>query len=88
MPSPPAGGGSDQSWQNVIGERDLVCKRAQYAARCIPEYWLVDPDAETVTVLGWEDGDYNPIQTAKEDAIITSQEFPDLQLTVNQLFWW
>lgn len=67
-------------------ERDLVRKRAQYAARCIPEYWLVDPDAETVTVLGWEDGKYRLIQTPKEDEIITSQEFPDLQLTVNQLF--
>ncbi len=67
-------------------ERDLIRKRAQYAARCIPEYWLVDPEAETVLVLVWEDGDYNPIQMAKEDGSLSSKEFPELQLMSNQLF--
>lgn len=32
-------------------ERDLVTKRREYAAAGIPEYWLVDPKLETVTVL-------------------------------------
>ena len=31
--------------------RDLVVKRADYAEASIPEYWIVDPASETVTVL-------------------------------------
>ncbi len=31
--------------------RDLVVKRADYAEAAIPEYWIVDPRIETVTVL-------------------------------------
>jgi Uma2 family endonuclease len=67
-------------------ERDLIRKRAQYAARCIPEYWLVDPDAETVTVLVWENGVYSESQTTRGNEIIPSNEFPELQLTAAQIF--
>ena len=31
--------------------RDLVVKRADYAEASVPEYWIVHPDSETVTVL-------------------------------------
>ncbi|CAN5253559.1 hypothetical protein BH23GEM4_BH23GEM4_07660 [soil metagenome] len=32
-------------------ERDWVIKRADYAEAGIPEYWIVDPQKETITVL-------------------------------------
>jgi Uma2 family endonuclease len=32
-------------------ERDLVEKRGDYAEGRIPEYWIVNPQAETITVL-------------------------------------
>jgi len=32
-------------------QRDLVHKRADYAAAGIPECWIVDPETETITVL-------------------------------------
>ncbi|MYD70518.1 MAG: Uma2 family endonuclease [Acidobacteria bacterium] len=38
--------------------RDLVVKRADYAEARIPEYWIVDPRCETVTVLKLAGSDY------------------------------
>ena len=38
--------------------RDLVVKRADYAEAAIPEYWIVDPRVETVTVLTLAGGAY------------------------------
>ncbi len=32
-------------------ERDLVEKRGDYAEGRVPEYWIVNPQAETITVL-------------------------------------
>lgn len=34
-------------------ERDLIRKRARYAARGIPEYWLIDSQDQTITVLSF-----------------------------------
>jgi len=39
-------------------DRDLVEKRADYAEAGIPEYWIVDPRDETITVLVLEGGAY------------------------------
>ena len=39
-------------------DRDLVVKRADYAEAGIPEYWIVDPRNETVTVLALEGNEY------------------------------
>jgi Uma2 family endonuclease len=35
--------------------RDLEIKRSEYASAKIPEYWIVDPELEQITVL-WLDG--------------------------------
>jgi len=37
-------------------DRDLLLKRSEYAAAGIPEYWIVDPESQTVTVLTLPDG--------------------------------
>ena len=37
-------------------ERDLVDKRIDYAAAGIPEYWIVDPQQEIITVLTLKPG--------------------------------
>ena len=39
-------------------DRDLVEKRADYAEAGIPEYWIVDPRDETITVLTLNGGAY------------------------------
>lgn len=52
-------------------ERDLTEKRQDYAQAGIPEYWIVDPQEQTITVLVLdgaayrEDGVYKPGETAR-----------------------
>ncbi len=39
-------------------ERDLVDKRGDYAEAQVSEYWIVNPQAETITVLSLREGVY------------------------------
>ncbi len=39
-------------------ERDTSIKRTEYAEARIPEYWIVNPEEETITVLKLADGHY------------------------------
>jgi Uma2 family endonuclease len=53
-------------------DRDLLQKRTEYAAAGIPEYWIVDPETTTITVLSLPErggeyavhGEFQPGQTA------------------------
>ncbi|MBD2597080.1 Uma2 family endonuclease [Nostoc spongiaeforme FACHB-130] len=64
--------------------RDYRYKRSEYGARGIPEYWIVDPIAQKVTVLEWVEGFYEE-QVYVGDNAIASPVFPDLKLTVAQI---
>ncbi|MEB3162897.1 MAG: Uma2 family endonuclease [Prochlorothrix sp.] len=65
-------------------DRDYRYKRSEYAARCIPEYWIVDPQQEIVTVLRWVDGLYEESVRSGEDRL-SSGVIPDFDLTVAQI---
>jgi Uma2 family endonuclease len=41
--------------------RDYIDKRAQYAALGVPEYWLIDPADQTVTVLSLAGDNYREV---------------------------
>lgn len=64
--------------------RDYRYKRSEYAARGIPEYWIVDPIQEQVTVLEWVEGFYEEKVYVGDNAI-ASLVFPDLNLTAAQV---
>ncbi|MEZ2231099.1 Uma2 family endonuclease [Microcoleus sp.] len=68
----------------VNEDRDYRYKRSEYAARGIPEYWIVDPSQAKVTVLIWVDGLYEEAVFQGSNAIV-STTFPDLKLTVAQV---
>ena len=71
---------------DVQRQRDYVAKRFQYQGCGIPEYWLIDPEAETILVLGLQEGFYHEIGTFSGDAPIQSVMMPDLDLTASQNF--
>jgi Uma2 family endonuclease len=66
-------------------KRDYRYKRSEYAALEIPEYWIVDPIESKVTVLLLEDGLYEETEFTGNKQIV-SQTFPELSLTVEQIF--
>lgn len=60
--------------------RDYRHKRTEYAGRHIPEYWIVDPIAQKVTVLEWVDGLYEE-QVYQGKQAIVSPQLSSLNLT-------
>ena len=64
---------------------DYRAKRTEYAARDIPEYWIVDPPEAKVSVLINSDGWYDVTEFFDSDRII-SPTFPELQLTPQTIF--
>jgi Uma2 family endonuclease len=68
----------------VNEDRDYRYKRSEYAARGIPEYWIVDPSQAKVTVLIWVDGMYEEAVFQGSNAI-ASTTFPNLKLTAAQV---
>ena len=66
-------------------DRDYRYKRSEYGARGIAEYWIIDPQINKVTVLSLKEGLYEETVFEGKDTI-TSLVFPQLQLTVNQIF--
>lgn len=65
-------------------KRDCRFKRAEYASFGIPEYWIVHPTEQKVTLLLLVEGLYEETIYQADDRI-QSQTFPDLMLTVNQI---
>jgi Uma2 family endonuclease len=64
---------------------DYDRKRAQYAARGIAEYWVIDPIEQVVTVLRLENGQYVEVGVFRDGEAIVSPMFPQLSLTVQQI---
>ncbi len=67
-------------------ERDFTAKRQQYAARGIPEYWLIDPEQQCLTILRLATpGHYTEVGIFRGAERITSPTFPQLPLTAAQI---
>ncbi|MEB3213938.1 MAG: Uma2 family endonuclease [Leptolyngbyaceae bacterium] len=64
--------------------RDYREKRSEYAARDIPEYWIVDPQQQKVTVLTLIDGLYEEAVLRKGD-FLKSKILPGLELSVEHM---
>ena len=67
-------------------DRDLIEKRQEYAQAGIPEYWIVDPETETVTVLHLEGGEYSEHGVFQPGQTATSRLLPGLSVAVDEVF--
>ena len=66
--------------------RDLVAKRSDYAEAGIPEYWIVDPRVETVTVLRLAGGTYVEYGVFARGGTATSALLDGFAVDVTALF--
>lgn len=71
-------------------KRDLVTKRAEYAAAGIPEYWIVDPETRTIQVLTLDGvpagGEYRLHGQFKTGDTATSLLLPEFAISVDECF--
>jgi len=67
-------------------ERDESFKRQLYAAFGVKEYWLVDPDAATISVLLLEENGYEKAATYTLGQILTSPMLDGLLVNLDDLF--
>lgn len=67
-------------------DRDYIAKRMQYQDCGIPEYWIVDPQLETVLVLQLAETTYIEVGTFSRSDRIHSPQFTDMNLTAGDIF--
>ncbi|MEH2086185.1 Uma2 family endonuclease [Nostoc sp.] len=65
--------------------RDYRYKRSEYAAVEVPEYWIVDPLKEKISVLWLEEGFYEETVFTGDQKIV-SRTFPEIAIAVEQIF--
>ncbi|NJL36013.1 MAG: Uma2 family endonuclease [Leptolyngbyaceae cyanobacterium RM2_2_4] len=66
-------------------DRDYIAKRMQYQDRGIPEYWIIDPQQETILVLALTDATYVEANTFKGDERVRSPQLGELTITATQI---
>ena len=66
--------------------RDYIAKRRQYEDCTIPEYWIIDPEAENILVLELRNKTYIEVGKFSAENKIKSRQFPQLDLSTSQLF--
>jgi Uma2 family endonuclease len=65
---------------------DLGLKLERYEAFGVLEYWLVDPDGETVTVHRLEEGGFGKAVALDADDVLTTPLLPGLKLRLEKIF--
>jgi Uma2 family endonuclease len=67
-------------------ERDLVDKRGDYAEAHVPEYWIVNPQTETITVLRLRGDAYEEAGIYRRGESASSMLLPDFSVAVAAVF--
>ena len=67
-------------------DRDYIAKRWQYQDCRIPEYWIIDPETQTVLVLELTNNIYTEIGNFSGNERLISPQFKQLNLKTAKLF--
>ena len=67
-------------------ERDLIDKRFDYAEAGVPEYWIVNPQVETITVLKLQNDAYVEHGVFGRGQQATSAVLPGFRVNVDDVF--
>jgi Uma2 family endonuclease len=67
-------------------ERDYIAKKLQYQDCSIPEYWIVDPQTQTILVLELTGDTYREIGNFTNDDLVVSPGLKELNLKVSEVF--
>lgn len=66
--------------------RDLVLKRDWYHEAGIPEYWIIDPAADSLSVLEWTESGYFLRGVFDRGDTLTTSTIPGFELQMSILF--
>ena len=66
--------------------KDRELKRAIYAENGVGEYWLVDPDARTISVLSLHDNDFREVGIYGAGEVLSSPTLEGLVLDLTRIF--
>jgi Uma2 family endonuclease len=67
-------------------ERDLIDKRGDYAEARIPEYWIVNPLNETITILRLSGAGYEEAGVYRRGQLAVSALQPEFSIDVAATF--
>ena len=68
------------------GRRDRTTKRDLYARHGVKEYWIADPDAQTVSVMLLKDGEYDVVGNYGIEDTLTSPTLEGFSIGLNRIF--
>lgn len=67
-------------------QRDLEAKRKIYSKFGVSEYWIVDPEAETIEVLVWSEIGYITSGIYNKSGRICSPLLPNVKVSLSEIF--
>ncbi len=70
----------------ATAQRDLTAKRELYARHGVREYWPIDPESRTVTVLLLDNGDFVEAGVYREGDTVTSPTLEGFSFRVEEIF--
>ena len=68
------------------GQRDRRDKFSLYERSLVPEYWIVDPESESVQSFRLSDGRYADSGVYRTDTLLSTPLLPGLAIPVRALF--